>query len=153
MVVAAGFNALLGPRGWVNLHPWAGSTWLSPRSIFLNTFTAILTAHVFYNLSVVMRVVGCALHKPRPAPRAGRAQPGGRIRLADLLGHLAAAAPRDPGGHQFGFPVQFHQWGHPAARAGPRFATLEVEIYIQALQLLNLPLAGLLGAAVGLHPS
>ncbi len=29
---------------------------------------------------------------------------------------------------------------------GPRFATLEVEIYIQALQMLNLPLAGLLSA-------
>ena len=29
---------------------------------------------------------------------------------------------------------------------GPQFATLEVEIYIQAMQMLNLPLAGLLSA-------
>ena len=29
---------------------------------------------------------------------------------------------------------------------GPHFATLEVEIYTQALQMLNLPLAGLLSA-------
>jgi thiamine transport system permease protein len=42
------------------------------------------------------------------------------------------------------FLFDFTSFGVILLLGGPRFATLEVEIYIQALQMLNLPLAGLL---------
>ena len=44
------------------------------------------------------------------------------------------------------FLFDFTSFGVILLLGGPRFATLEVEIYIQALQMLNLPLAGLLSA-------
>ncbi len=60
VVVAAGFNALLGPRGWVNLGLMALFNLDSAPIQFLNTFGAILTAHVFYNTTIVIRVVSNA---------------------------------------------------------------------------------------------
>ena len=56
VVVAAGFNALLGPRGWLNLGLIALFNLDSPPIQFLNTFGAILTAHVFYNTTIIIRV-------------------------------------------------------------------------------------------------
>jgi thiamine transport system permease protein len=44
------------------------------------------------------------------------------------------------------FMFDFTSFGVILLLGGPRFATIEVEIYIQALSMLNLPLAGLLSA-------
>ncbi len=44
------------------------------------------------------------------------------------------------------FLFDFTSFGVILLLGGPGFATLEVETYIQALQMLNLPLAGLLSA-------
>jgi ABC-type sugar transport system permease subunit len=52
------FNALLGPRGWINLALMQLSGSEIPPVHFLNSFSAILVAHVFYNISIVIRVVG-----------------------------------------------------------------------------------------------
>jgi thiamine transport system permease protein len=60
VVVAAGFNALLGPRGWLNLGLMALFNLDSPPVQFLNTFGAILVAHVFYNATIIIRVVSNA---------------------------------------------------------------------------------------------
>jgi thiamine transport system permease protein len=58
LVVATAFNAFLGPNGWMN----SGLTSLfhlnSPPIHFNNTLTAILVAHVFYNTTIVLRMVG-----------------------------------------------------------------------------------------------
>src|SRR6266508_1825651 len=55
VVVAAGFNALLGPRGLIHtLFPFSSFN-------FIGTLTAILIAHVFYNTTIIIRVVGNAL--------------------------------------------------------------------------------------------
>src|SRR5574341_393655 len=48
LVVAAAFNALLGPRGWVNLALMTLFQVDAPPITFVNTFAAILVAHVFY---------------------------------------------------------------------------------------------------------
>ena len=42
------------------------------------------------------------------------------------------------------FLFDFTSFGVVLLLGGPRYATLEVEIYIQAMQMLNIPLAGLL---------
>ena len=60
VVVAAGYNALMGPRGWLNLVLMNIFQLDSPPIVLLNTVGAILLAHVFYNTSVVVRVVGSA---------------------------------------------------------------------------------------------
>ena len=60
VVVAAGFNALLGPRGWVNLALMNLLGLNAPPINLLNTLAVILLAHVFYNTSIVIRMVGTA---------------------------------------------------------------------------------------------
>ena len=60
VVVAAGFNALLGPRGWINLGLMGLFQLEIPPMQLLNTLGAILLAHVFYNTTVVIRLVGSA---------------------------------------------------------------------------------------------
>ncbi len=61
VVVAAGFNALLGPRGWLNLILMRSLGLDAPPISFVGTLVAILVAHVFYNTTIVIRIVGTAL--------------------------------------------------------------------------------------------
>ncbi|HET6845314.1 MAG TPA: hypothetical protein VFH29_00685, partial [Anaerolineales bacterium] len=58
VVVAAGFSALLGPRGWLNLGLMRLLDLQSPPVVFAGTLAAILVAHVFYNTTIVIRLVG-----------------------------------------------------------------------------------------------
>ncbi len=58
LVVAAGFYALLGPNGWVNEILMRVFQLETPPIQFVNSFAAILTAHVFYNTTIILRVVG-----------------------------------------------------------------------------------------------
>ena len=66
VVVAAGFNALLGPRGWVTLGLMQMLGLSSPPIQFVGTLGAILMAHVFYNTTIVIRIVGNALARLDP---------------------------------------------------------------------------------------
>src|ERR1044071_6561017 len=60
VVVAAGFSALLGPRGLIHtLFPLSSFP-------FIGTLGAILIAHVFYNTTIIIRVVGNALSSLDP---------------------------------------------------------------------------------------
>ncbi|MFZ3080990.1 MAG: hypothetical protein WA109_15030, partial [Bellilinea sp.] len=60
VVVAAAFNALIGPRGWINLGLMNLFDLPAPPLQMLNSLPAILIAHVFYNTTIVIRVVGSA---------------------------------------------------------------------------------------------
>ncbi len=144
VVVAAGFNALLGPRGWVNLglmdlfHLQA-----APISI-VGTLGVILLAHVFYNTTIVIRLVGNALAHLDPrleqAARTLGADPPrvlNRVTLPLLRPSILAASV-------LVFIFDFTSFGVILLLGGPGFSTLEVEIYKQAMQIFNLPLAGLL---------
>jgi thiamine transport system permease protein len=144
LVVAAGFNALLGPRGWINLTAQNLFGLQQPPLNFTGTLGAILLAHVFYNTTIVIRVVGNALGNLDPrlgsAARLLGASPFEalrRVTLPLLRPALLAAA-------LLVFIFDFTSFGVILLLGGPRFATLEVEIYFQALQLFNLPLAALL---------
>lgn len=144
VVVAAAFNALIGPRGWFNLLAMAWFNLPAPPLNLLNSLAAILLAHVFYNTTIILRVVGSAWEQLDPrleaAARVLGASPWrafGEVTLPLLRPALLAAA-------LLVFLFDFTSFGVILLLGGPRFATLEVEIYIQALHLLNLPLAGLL---------
>ena len=57
VVVATGFNSLLGPNGVVNLLYSAISQSPKPLIVFTGTIWAIVAAHVFYNATIVIRMV------------------------------------------------------------------------------------------------
>jgi len=131
VVVAAAFLALLGPR--------------SPFGIRLeHTIWAILIAHVFYNYAVVHRIVGGVWAQLDPrleeAARvlgATRWQAFRQVTLPLLRPAIASAS-------SIVFLFTFTSFGVILVLGGPRFATLEVEIYRQASQLLDLRVAATL---------
>jgi len=144
VVVAAGFSALLGPRGWLNLTLARLFDLSSPPIAFTGTLGAILVAHVFYNTTIVIRLVGGALSSLDPRLRQAAVSLGAdsrrvwwRIVLPLLRPSLMAAV-------LLVFLFDFTSFGVILLLGGPSFTTLEVQIYIQALQLLDLPLAALL---------
>jgi thiamine transport system permease protein len=146
VVVAAGFNALIGPRGVLNALLMSWLDLAVPPINLLNTLAAILLAHVFYNTTIILRVVGGAWSQLDP-----RLEQAGRILGASRLRNfwevtLPLLRPSILSATLLVFLFNFTSFGVILLLGGPRFATIEVEIYIQTLQLLNLPLAGLLSA-------
>jgi thiamine transport system permease protein len=144
LVVAAAFNALLGPRGWLNLGLMALLHANTPPLNVTNTLGAILLAHVFYNTTIVLRLVGDFWSHLDPrlvgAARvlgASRARAFREITLPLLAPALLAAA-------LLVFIFDFTSFGVILVLGGPKFATLEVEIYQQTMNLFNLPTAAAL---------
>lgn len=144
VVVAAGFNALLGGRGWINLGAMQLFHLATPPITFVGTLGAILLAHVFYNTTIVIRLVGNALsHLDPRLDQAARTLGADsrrvfwRVTLPMLRVPILAAS-------LLVFLFDFTSFGVILLLGGGRFSTLEVAIYLQATQLLNLPLAALL---------
>jgi thiamine transport system permease protein len=111
---------------------------------FVNTLGAILGAHVFYNVSIVLRLVGDFWTRLDPrleqAARtlgANRWQTFRQVTLPLLAPAISAAA-------LLIFIFDFTSFGVILILGGPRYATLEVEIYYQTISLFNLPLAAVL---------
>ena len=144
VVVAASFNALLGPRGWLNLILMNLFDLSAPPINLLNSLAAILIAHLFYNTTIVLRMVGSALEQLDPrleeAARSLGASPFRafwEVTFPLIKTPVLAAA-------LLVFLFDFTSFGVILLLGGPGFATLEVEIYTQALYMLNLPLSGVL---------
>ena len=144
LVVGAAFQALLGPRGWANLALMGVFRLSEPPIHIVHTLGAILLAHVFYNTSIVLRLVGDFWSHLDPrlgaAARtlgAGRGQVLRRVTLPLLVPAIAAAA-------LLVFLFDFTSFGVILILGGPRLTTHEVEIYNQTVGLFNLPLAAAL---------
>lgn len=144
LVVAAAFYALLGPRGWVNVLLMHLFDLNKPPVQIINTLSAIVLAHIFYNTTIVLRMVGDYWSHLDPritqAARVLGSTPWGafrRVSLPLLTPSIAAAA-------LLIFIFDFTSFGVILVLGGPRFATLEVEIYYQTVSLFNLPLAAVL---------
>lgn len=144
VTAAAGFNALLGPNGWLNLLAMRLLGLENPPISLLNTLGAILLGHVFYNTAIVIRLVGSAWAgldvRLEHAARVLGASPWQALKEVTL----PLLRPAVLSAALLVFLFDFTSFGVVLLLGGPRFATLEVEIYIQALQMLNLPLAGVL---------
>jgi thiamine transport system permease protein len=131
VVVAAAFLALLGSR--------------SPLGIDLDhSVFAIVAAHVFYNYPVVMRVVGGVWSQIDPRSEeaarvlgASRWQAFRQVTLPLLRPAIASAA-------SIVFLFTFTSFGVILLLGGAQFATLEVEIYRQTAELLDLRTAAVL---------
>jgi thiamine transport system permease protein len=105
---------------------------------------AILLAHLFFNYAVVVRTVGglWAHLDPRQEDAArvlgaGRWQTFRSVTLPALRPAITAAAA-------IVFLFTFTSFGVILILGGPRYSTLEVEIYRQTAQFLNLPQAAAL---------
>uniref|UniRef100_UPI0025BACD3D ABC transporter permease n=1 Tax=Demequina sp. TaxID=2050685 RepID=UPI0025BACD3D len=132
VVVAAAFSALVGrggPLGWTGLDqsPWV-----------------IVAALVFYNTSVVMRVVGGAWAGLDPG-RVAAARTLGASRLAAFR-HitLPALGPALASAASLAFLFCASSFGIVLVLGGTRVSTIETEIYLQVNQFLDLRTAALL---------
>ena len=144
VVVAAAFGALLGPRGRVNLALMGLFGLERPPLQLQYTLTLILIAHVFYNYTVVLRLVGGfwanlnpRLEEAATVLGAGRWRLFREVTLPLLMPAVAAAG-------LLVFIFCFTSFGVVLLLGGPRLATIEVEIYYQTVTFLDLPLAAAL---------
>ncbi len=146
VVVAAGFNALLGPKGWLNLLLQTIFSFDQPPIQIINTLGAILLAHVFYNSTVFIRIVGGAWSQLDPKMEfAARTLGASPLRVWQKI-TIPLLKPALLSAILLVFLFNFTSFAVILLLGGPKFSTLEVEIYIQALHMLNLPIAGLLSA-------
>ncbi|NLG41019.1 MAG: iron ABC transporter permease [Chloroflexi bacterium] len=144
VVVATAFNTLIGPRGWLNLILMDLFNLTNPPLSLLNSLPAILLAHVFYNTSIIIRIVGNAISRLNPhydeAARVLHATPWQAFREVSL----PLLMPSILGASLLVFLFDFTSFGVVLMLGGPQYATIEVEIYTQAMSRFNLPMAGLL---------
>lgn len=144
VVVGSAFLGLLGRGGALDEH----------FGVRLDTSVwAILLAHVFFNYAVVIRTVGGLWGQLDPRQEeaarvlgASRLAAWRRVTLPALAPAVAAAA-------LMVFLFTFTSFGVIQILGAARYATLEVEIYRQTAQFLQLPTAAVLSllqfAAVG----
>lgn len=144
VVVAAGFNALLGSRGWLNLVLVNLFDLAAPPITFLNTLGAILVAHVFYNTSIFIRIVGSAWSDLDVNVGEAGAMLGASPIQVMLKVTLPLLTPSILAAGLLVFLFDFTSFAVILLLGGPAFATLETEIYTQALSMLNLRMAGVL---------
>ena len=138
VVVAAGFSALLGPRGLVH------SLFPESNFQFIGTLTAILIAHVFYNTTIVIRMVSNALSSLDPRLEAAARSLGADPLRVWRHVTLPLLRPALLASSLLVFLFDFTSFGVILLLGGSQFSTLEVEIYLRVLRLPNLSLAAML---------
>ncbi len=144
VVVASCFNSLLGSHGLLNELLMATFHLQSPPVAIQNSLWAIILGHIFYNTSLVILVVGEAWGKMNPNYGASSRMLGANQIQTALRVTLPLLAPSVLASTLLVFIFDFTSFGIVLLLGGPAFATLEVEIFIQATQMLNLRLATIL---------
>ncbi|WP_084038724.1 iron ABC transporter permease [Demequina sp. NBRC 110053] len=132
IVVAAAFSALLGRSGPLGLLGLDQSV------------AAIIAALVFYNVSVVVRVVGGAWAGLDPATAAAAATLGADRRRVFAHVTLPALVPAIASAASVVFLFCATAFGVVLVLGGTRVRTLETEIYLQVNQFLDLRAAAVL---------
>ena len=132
VVVAAAFRAVGGANGFV------------PLQLFEHPLFLILLAHVFYNFSVVLRIVSAHMSYIRNEISEAAHMLGAsglktffRVTLPMLKPSILASC-------LLVFIFCFSSFGVILILGGPGYSTIEVEIYRQAVHIFNLPAASLL---------
>jgi thiamine transport system permease protein len=146
VVAVAGFTALLGPRGLLNLGLMRLFALDTAPITFMNTLWGILLVHVFYNTTIVLRVVGSAWAQLDERWEQTARVLGASPRLALKEVTLPLLRPSILSAALLVFLFDFTSFAVILMVGGPYFASLEVAIYQQTMSLFNLPLAGLLAA-------
>ncbi len=144
VVVAAAFNTLIGPQGWINQALMALFNLSAPPLKLLNSLPAILMAHVFYNTSIIIRIVSSSWSRLNPRLEQAARLLGATPWQAFTKVTLPLLAPSLLSASLLVFLFDFTSFGVVLMLGGPQFSTIEVEIYNQAMNRFNLPVAGLL---------
>lgn len=144
VVVATAFRAMLGGNGLLNSMLVQTFNLDHPPINLDQTIYFFLLAHIFYNYALVMRIVGGYWAGLSPKLRQAAVLLGAspwqvfsRITLPLLMPAIASAA-------LLVFIFCFTSFGVILILGGPGYSTIEVEIYRQAVQLFNLPMAATL---------
>lgn len=144
VVVAVAFVSFIGPAGLIN--SWLQDLFAlqAPPIRISQTVWIILLAHIFFNYSVALRLLSAYWQNLSPSMTQAAQMLGAsparaffEVTLPQLRAPIASAATLI-------FIYCFTSFGVIVILGGPRFATLEVEIYRQALNLFNLPVAAAL---------
>ncbi|MEI7768798.1 MAG: iron ABC transporter permease [Chloroflexales bacterium] len=141
VVVAAALGALLGPRGVDNAGLQALLGLAQPPIHIPSGLGLVLLAHVFYNYTVVLRLVGGFWANLDPRLEQAAAVLGASRRRAIWEVTLPLLTPALGAAALLVFIFSFTSFGVVVILGGPRMATLEVEIYRQTSQLLRLDVA------------
>lgn len=144
IVVAGAFNALLGPRGVLNTRLMAWFDLSTPPIRLDQTIWIILLAHVFYNYSVALRIIAPYWQRLNPHLAQAAQMLGADPRRLFWTVTLPLLRPAVSAAAALIFIFTFTSFGVIVVLGGPRYATLEVEIYRQAVFLFDLPTAAAL---------
>jgi thiamine transport system permease protein len=141
VIVAAGFMALIGPRGWVNevLKSLLNVDY-APLDI-QNTIWIILLAHVFYNFAVALRIISGFWSNLDPqVTQAARVLGASRWRAFREI-TLPLLRPAILAAAMLIFIFDFTSFGVILILGGPQFNTIETAIYRKTLIEFDLPTA------------
>jgi thiamine transport system permease protein len=144
VVVAMAFSSLLGSRGLVN-QVFMTTFGLENAPLNLqNTLTMILIAHIFYNYAVALRMIaGYWMSISQQYEDSARILGANSWRLWRYV-YFPMLMPAITAAGILVFMFTFTSFGVVLILGGIRFATLEVQIYYQALNVFDLPLAAAL---------
>ena len=144
VVVAAAFTSLIGPNGIVNSFLMNITGISKPPVQLMGTIGMILLAHVFFNFAVVLRIVGSfwanldeSLENAAAVLGADKIRRLFEVTFPLLSPSILAAA-------LLVFIFDFTSFGVILILGGSQFATIEVEIYRQTVNVFNLPVAAAL---------
>jgi thiamine transport system permease protein len=143
VIVAAGFMALIGPRGWVNeaLKALLNVDYAPLDTLGENTIWIILLAHVFYNFAVALRLIsGFWANLDPQVTQAARVLGAGRWRAFREV-TLPLLRPAILAAALLVFIFDFTSFGVILILGGPQFNTIETAIYRKTLIDFDLPLA------------
>ncbi len=144
VVVATAFQALLGSRGIVN-EMLQKLFSLSEAPIQENhSIIFVLLAHVFFNYTVILRIVGGFWARLDPSIAESARVLGASSVKVFFRVTLPLLKPAVLASSLLVFIFCFSSFGVILILGGPRLATIEVEIYRQAVHLFNLPMAAAL---------
>jgi len=144
VVVANAFSAWLGPRSLLNQLLMTLLGLEQPPIDLQHTLWIILLAHIFYNYAVVLRIVSGFWANLSPRVEEAARVLGARSWDVWWRITLPLLAPAVAAAGALVFIFCFTSFGVILILGGPRFATLEVEIYRQTVNLFNLPVAATL---------
>ena len=144
IVVAAAFQALLGDRGLINLGLMKILQFDRPPIQINHSIWFVLIAHVFYNYSVVFRIVGGFWANLKDEMAEAAALLGASPREIFWKITLPVLKPAIIAASLLVFVLCFSSFGVVLLLGGAKYATIEVEIYRQAVHYFNLPTAAAL---------
>jgi thiamine transport system permease protein len=141
VIVAAGFMALIGPRGWVNeaLESLLNIDY-APIDI-QNTIWIILLAHVFYNFAVALRLISGFWANLDPQITAAARVLGASKWRAFREVTLPLLRPAILAAALLVFIFDFTSFGVILILGGPQFNTIETAIYRSTIINFDLSLA------------